>query len=154
MSLKTVNLKSSNSTKVIPIVAMGTLLLPNIAHAAVGIDYVIEKGLLVFAYCVGIAFLYAMGVGAFKLISAGLAVSKLKENNGQNPDMGRNLGIDLVQGLALIGGPAIVVMLIVSFFGSTEVVNFMIGSDGLSTNDMLNLQQGQNVGGTGTGTGN
>lgn len=151
MSHKTVNLKSSKSTKVIPIVALGTLLIPNFAHAAVGINFVIEKAVLLFAYCVGIAFIIAMGVGAFKLISAGLAVSKLKENNGQNPDMGKNLSIDLVQGIALIGGPAIVVMLIVSFFGSTEVVDFMIGSDGLSTNDMLNLQQGQNAGGTGTG---
>lgn len=154
MSHQKVDLKPNTPLKVVPIVAISTLLVPNLAHAAVGIDFVIEKGLLVFAYLVGIAFLYAMGVGAFKLISAGLSVQKLKENNGQNPDMGKNLGIDVVQGLLLIGGPAIVVMLIVSFFGSTDVVNFMIGSEGLSTTDMLNLQQGQNAGGTGTGTNN
>ncbi len=123
-------------------VGLSLLVVAGQASAATGLDGPLMNGLRFFIFFVSFCIMVAIGWGVIVLVKAAFGLNKLKEPN-QDPDFGRKLGIDGLRGVALIGIPAIIVMAIVTIFGSTDVINFMFDGQSLNTNDMLNLGQGQ-----------
>lgn len=118
------------------------------AMAATDLTDPIMRLLRFVSFFVAAAIMIAIAFGVLKGLGVAFGLKKLKEPN-QDPDIGRKLMIDGFTSIALIAFPALLIMAVVTFFGSTEVINFMMGNDGgLSTGDMINLNQGQ---GTGTG---
>lgn len=136
------------------VTGLGLLFFGTSAHAATGILVVLEKGMQVFWAGVAAAMAFAVGFGIFKTVSGVLLLGKMKEQQN-DPELGKKLSVTWLQAFAGIGLPVIVVLIVISLFGGTEVLNFVAnlfaGSDGVG--DVVDLSTGNALGG-GTGTGN
>ncbi|MEZ8241004.1 MULTISPECIES: hypothetical protein [Vibrio] len=141
--MKNITQETNKKSVLLALITAGIVVTSPSAFAATGIEVIGTNIVRVIAFFVGIAFIISIGVGAMKWLSVGYSLDKLKGPQ-QDPNASKDIGIDFLKGLCLIGAPALIVMFIVSFFGTTEVINFMMGGEkGLSTSDMLNLNQGQ-----------
>lgn len=133
----------TNGKKMQFFMALAVLAVSSNASAATGLDGPAMNILRFVAWLVGALMVLAAAYGAIKGIQGGMLIGKMKESQS-DPDLGKKIGINFLQMLVMLGLPAIIVMAVVTTFGSTEVISFIMNGDGgMSTNDMLNLSQGQ-----------
>jgi hypothetical protein len=116
------------------------------AFAAVKFEDIVMNFLRLVAFLTSAGIIVTAAYGVWAAISVGFQLRGLSDPN-KDPELGRKLGGKAIQSAFCIALSGIVVALIVSLFGGTDFVNFIVDGYNISTDDMLNLNQGQTVSG-------
>ncbi|BCL74015.1 hypothetical protein TUMSATVNIG1_60010 (plasmid) [Vibrio nigripulchritudo] len=113
------------------------------AFASKGIEYYGEKFVQVITWATGMVLLVMVSVGIWLIATSIPLLLKASDERSQDPTAGTKAMWRIIIGLVAMSLTALIVALVVSFFGATTVVEFALPS-GKSTGDLINWSQGQN----------
>lgn len=90
---------------------------------------------------VGLCLLGAFAFGVMKMVGFFAGLKKLKGAQQQEPTAAKDLGIDFAMALGLMGVSVIISYAVVSIFGTTAIIDAVVGSSGQEA--IFNLNVGQ-----------
>lgn len=97
----------------------------NYAHAANDITTLGDRVVGIIVYVVGFTLLAFFAMGIMRVGGVFNGLKRLKGNSAQqqDPSAAKDLGIEFASGLGLMGLTILISYLVVSFFGTTAIIN-------------------------------
>lgn len=142
LNLRQMGMKTMSNKRIKQSMAgLAVLLSTTNAWAATDLSTLGGRFAQIVSLAVALGLLVAFAWGVFKIIGGFGSLKKLKGQQQQDPTAVKDISIDFAQGIGLMGVTVLIGYVLVSFFGTTAVIDAMVGSTGQQ--NLINLNLGQ-----------